>query len=221
MRYATATDNARGLIKHARWLFLALTVSSSGSHLAVEKKEGTLLFFASDETCFAWTDACFTGRQGKDETTRAAPLSAAPDADLLCGPVKHLYQLTRGELTACPVAVGIAKRKLAGPRTRSAIGTLIRSDRYAECSVPRESVPRRSHPRAKVPHLNKPFDILSPSINKTTRWLIITRHSDTLRRSQDSREMRNSPRLSFRITFNYRFLEWTDRDYDREFSSCN
>lgn len=159
--------------------------------------------------------------RAKDETTRAAPLSAAPDADLLCGPVKHLYQLTRGELTACPVAVGIAKRKLAGPGTRSAIGTLIRSDRYAECSVPRESVPRRSHPRAKVPHLNKPFDILSPSINKTTRWLIITRHSDTLRRSQNSREMRNSPRLSFRITFNYRFLEWTDRDYDREFSSCN
>ena len=43
--------------------------------------------------------------------TRAAPLSVAPDADLLCGPVKHLYQLTRGELAACPVAVGIAKTK--------------------------------------------------------------------------------------------------------------
>lgn len=81
--------------------------------------------------------------------------------------------------------------------------------------------PCRSHPRAKVPHLNKPFDILFPPINKTTRWLIITRHSDTLRRSQDSREMRNSPCLSFRITFNCRVLEWTDRDCDREFSSCN
>jgi len=167
MRHVTATDNARGLIKH-----VVSIPSSFVARLIDKKKEGTFLFFASVGNLFRANGRMFyrATREGRDDTTRGAPLSAASDADLLCGPVKHLYQLTRGELAACPVAVGIAKRKLADPGTRNAIGTLIRSDRYAECSVPRESPsPVESHPRVKVPHLNKPFDILASSINKTTR----------------------------------------------------
>jgi len=144
MRYATATDNARGLIKHV--VTIPGSFDDFVARLAVDKKKKGLSYFSRrSETCFARTDACFTGRQGKD-ATHGAPLSAAPDADLLCEPVKHLYQFTRGELAACPVAVGIAKRKLADPGTRNAIGTLMRSDRYAECSAPRESVPRRISP---------------------------------------------------------------------------
>lgn len=77
----------------------------------------------------------------------------------------------------------------------------------------------RTHPssnlsHAKVPHLNKPYDTLFPSINRTTCWLIIW-HFDAPRPRRNSREMRNSLRLSFYITFNYRVREWTDRDFFR------
>lgn len=41
-----------------------------------------------------------------DTTQRAeSPVITASDADLLYEPVKHLYQLIRSELTACPAAV--------------------------------------------------------------------------------------------------------------------
>lgn len=117
-------------------------------------------------------------RATRERRRDAAPLSAAPDADLLCGPVKHLYQLTRGELAACPVAVGIAKTKPRGSGERA------QRDRNVNAKWQVRWVQRSAWIRplsispacSKVPHLNKPFNILFPSINKTTRWLIITRH---------------------------------------------
>lgn len=193
-----------------QWLFLASTTSS---RLASKKRKETPIFL--DRNPFRAHERTFyRARMGR--TRRALRYHCDADADLLCGPVKHLYRPIRGELTGCPIAVRVANRKLADPRT--ALYTNVNA-KWQVCWVQRFT---RTHPspssnlsHAKVPHLNKPYDTLFPSINRTTCWLIITWHFDAPRPRQNSREMRNLPCLSLRITLNYPVRELTDRDFSK------
>lgn len=130
---------------------------------------------------------CTTRSRG----TRAPRYHRAPGADLLCGPVKHLYRLIRGELTACPVAVESRNREPARAPERARIiqacmytddRTLIRSDRCVECGAFRARVCESGAFSSSlfVGSLSlacwnagiriKPFDILFPSINNTADW---------------------------------------------------
>lgn len=85
-----------------------------------KKKKGVSPIFLDDRNPFRArerTDVLQGDEDGTGEREEPSVITAMPDADLLCGPVKHLYQPIRGELTACPIAVRVANRKLADPRT--------------------------------------------------------------------------------------------------------
>jgi len=94
------------------------------------------------------------GRTVPPETRRSSDARSsvitALDADLLCGPVKHLYQLIRGELTACPAAhESAASRKLAKPVDAT------RSNVNAKWQVRWVQRSTRAHPSPRIPRVLK------------------------------------------------------------------